>query len=81
MEEIVTVGDISWKIREMLAIEMENIDMSDPKKAVREMVKISAGIGDNDYDALTVKQRLVLVSAINKLNGIGDFTNPAANAQ
>ena len=77
MEETIVVGAKSWKIRELLATEMEDLDFSDKKLSAKKVAQLSTGMSDEEYNSLTFRERLILMRAIDKLNGIGeDFTNP-----
>lgn len=73
-EKEINVNGRVFKIREMLAKEVDAIDFTDSKKSIKEQVKISTGMTDEEYDKLTFKERLIIQKEINALNGIGtDF--------
>jgi len=40
-------------------------------------VVLSTGISDEDYKQLTIKERLYIINAINDINGLSDFPQPA----
>lgn len=63
-------------VRELLAIELDDINFDDKKEAVKKQVTLSTGISEEEYNKLTVKERLSIVNAINDLN-FQDFQKPA----
>lgn len=69
----INVDEKKWIVKELLAIEMDDINFDDKKQALRQQVKLSTGISDEDYNLLTVKERLTIIQKINELNGAGDF--------
>lgn len=77
VEREIEVNSRKFKIRELLAIELDDIDWADRKTAIKKQVLLSTGISDEDYSKLTVKERLAIITEINKINGFDDFQNPA----
>lgn len=77
VEVEILVNEKKFKIRELLAIELDDIDWNDKNLAVKKQVMLSTGISEDDYKKLTVKERLKIVNAINDVNGFSDFQTPA----
>jgi len=74
MESKIIVSGKTFTVRELLARELdEALETEDKKDSLRKQVKFSTGISDDEYDKLTVKERIAIVREINKLNGVEDF--------
>jgi hypothetical protein len=69
MEKEIDVNGRKFKIRELLAIELDDINWDDKKEAIKKQVILSTGLNDADYFKLTVKERLSIIKEINQLNG------------
>ena len=76
----VNVNGKTFLIRELLAIEVDDINWDDKKEAIKKQVILSTGIGEEDYKKLTVKERLAIVNAINELN-FADFQKAEAQTK
>jgi hypothetical protein len=76
-EKEVNVEDKTWKIKEFLASEVDTIDFTDVKGAIKSQVMLATGMSESDYLQLTFKERLNLMTEINSLNGLADFQKPA----
>jgi len=72
----VKIKDKVWNLREILAIELDGIDWSNKFEVIKKQVIISTGISEEDYNKLTVRERMVLMHKINELNGFNDFQVP-----
>jgi hypothetical protein len=72
----IEVNNKKFKIRELLAVELDDVDWSDKKNAIKKQVILSTGISEDDYSKLTVKERMAIIQQINKINGFEDFQNP-----
>ena len=77
VEKEIDVNGRKFKVRELLAIELDDIDWNDKKTAIKKQVILSTGLNDEEYAKLTVKERLALIQKINEINGFSDFLNPA----
>ena len=77
MEKEINVNGRTFKVRELKAIELDDIDWTDKKTAIKKQVMISTGMSEEVYIGLTVKERLAIVKAINEINGFEDFQKPA----
>jgi len=73
MNKTIKVGEKSFVVRELLAVELDDINWDDKKEALKKQVIISTGISEQEYSSLTVKERLAIVRAINEINGFEDF--------
>jgi len=76
MEKEIDVNGRKFKIRELLAIELDDIDWNDKKQAIKKQVILSTGISEEEYAKLTVKERLEIIKEINEINGFSDFLSP-----
>ena len=77
MVEEIDIDGRKFKIRELLAIELDDIDWNDKKNAIKKEVILSTGLSEDEYTKLTVKERMKIVQKINEINGFSDFLNPA----
>ena len=68
----IEVNGKKFTIRELLAVEVDDINFDDKKEAIKKQVILSTGMSDEVYKALTLKERLSIVNAINELNFV-DF--------
>ena len=76
MEKEIVVGEKKFVVREMLAIETDDINWDNRAEAIKKQVMLSAGIKEEEYNKLTVKERLAIVQTINEINGFGAFQEP-----
>jgi len=75
MEKEIAVNGRKIVVRELLAIEIDDINWDDKKESLKQQVILSTGMKDEEYQKLTVRERLTIVQAINELN-YGDFQTP-----
>lgn len=73
MEETIEVSGKKFVVRELLAVELDDIDWNNKPESVKREVILSTGISEDEYKKLTVKERLSIIKKINELNGFGDF--------
>jgi hypothetical protein len=76
MQKEIVVNGKTFVIRELLAIELDGINLEDRAKALREQVRLSTNITDEEYNKLSVKERGAIMKVINELN-FQDFQEPA----
>jgi len=76
MQKEIVVGERKFIVRELLAIELDDVNWDDRKEAVKKQVLFSTGIDEETYNKLTVKERLQIIQTINEINGFGDFQQP-----
>lgn len=69
MEKEIKVGDKTFKVRELLAIELDDIDFTDEKESVKKQVCLSTSISEEEYKKLTVRERLAIIKCMSELNG------------
>lgn len=69
----IQVNGRTFRIRELFAVELDDIDWADKKVALKKQVILSTDITSEDYDKLTVKERMVIIKTINEVNGLADF--------
>ena len=75
MKEVI-IGEKKFVVRELLAIELDDIDLSDNKISIKKQVMLSTGISEEEYAKLTVKERMAILKVITELN-YPDFQVPA----
>lgn len=74
MQKEIVVGERKFLVRELLAVELDDtMDIQDKKLALKKQVTLSAGLNDEEYAKLTVKERIAIINAMNELNGVGNF--------
>jgi uncharacterized protein YbaP (TraB family) len=76
MVKEVEVNEKKFKVRELLAVELDDINWEDKPNAIKKQVMLSTGLSEEEYKNLTVKERVRIIQAINEINGF-DFPNPA----
>jgi len=76
MQKEIKIGEKTFVVREMLAVEMDEINFDDKKEAIKKQITFSTGINEEDYNKLTVKERLTIVQTMNEVNGLADFQQP-----
>ena len=69
MEKEIQVDGKSYKIRELLFVEIINIPADNKQEASKKMIQLATGISDDDFQKLTVKEGLKLMETINEMNG------------
>ena len=72
MQKEIKVGEKTFIVREVLAVETDDIDFDNKKEALKKQVMISTGISEEDYNKLTLKERFSILRVYNELN-IPDF--------
>lgn len=75
MKEIEVNGK-KFVVRELLAKDVDDINWDDKKEALKKQVILSTGISNEEYDKLTLKERLTIITSINEINGLLDFQVP-----
>lgn len=66
----VKIGDKVFKVRELLAVEFDSLPSSENlKERMLDIVSISCGLSKEEISQLTIKNRTLLLEAINDLNG------------
>lgn len=81
-KEEVKIGDKVYVMRELLAKEADEIDFKDFKSAAKKQIQITTGMSDAEYEALTFKERNLLITKCNELNGVGkDFQKTEVSKQ
>ena len=76
MEKSIEVNGRKFVVRELLAIELDDINWDDKKEAIKKQTMLSTGINESDYLKLTVKERISITKVINEINGFEDFQTP-----
>lgn len=73
MEKEIIVGTRTFKVREIIAVELDDVDFNNKKEMQKALVTKGASLSDEDYSKLTLRERLHLLKEINDINGFGDF--------
>ena len=73
MEKQITINNKVITVKELKAIDLDDIDWADKKNAIKKQVQLSTGLTDEEYVNLSIKERLIVVQAINEVNGLEDF--------
>ena len=73
MEKEIEIDEKKYKVRELLGIEVDDINFENKKEAVKRQVMLSTGISEEEFNKLTLKQRLKIINVINEINGLQDF--------
>jgi len=87
MEKDIVVNGKSFKIRELLAIEVDNLefpretDTEEVKKAkfnelAKKQIMCSANLSEEEVAKLTWKERNEIMGTINEINGFSVFQKP-----
>lgn len=76
MQKEIKIGEKTFVVRELLAIEMDSINFEDKKGAIKQQVILSTGLNEEEYNKLTVKERINILQAMNEINGLNDFQKP-----
>ena len=80
-EEEIVVGKKNFKVRELLAIEFDEVEKIDNRvDSMVFLIKKSANLTDDDYATLTLKERKALLEAINRINGWDQNPTVPANS-
>ena len=77
MQKEIEVNGKKFIIRELLAKEVDdaNVDWNNQTEARKVQLTLATGITSEDYDKLTMKERLKIQQTFNELN-IEDFIQP-----
>jgi len=80
MNKEIEVNGKKFIVRELLAIEVDNanVDWNNQNEARKKTLMIATGLTNEDYDKLTMKERLKIQQTYNELN-IEDFQQPVKN--
>jgi hypothetical protein len=76
MQKEIEVNGRKFVVKEMLAVDLDSLNLDDKKESVKVQVISSTGMTEEEYLKLTVKERLAIMNAINELN-FQDFHTPA----
>ena len=68
MKREIEVEGRKFIVRELLGIEVDEINFEDKKEAIRKQVTLSTGLTDDEYNKLTVKERLSIMNVIGEIN-------------
>jgi hypothetical protein len=69
MQKELKIGEKTFIVRELLAIELDDINFDDKKESIKKQVMLSTGLSEEQYKNLTIKERFGIVNAINEING------------
>jgi hypothetical protein len=69
MQRELKIGEKTFIVRELLAIELDDINFDDKKESIKKQVMLSTGLSEEQYKNLTIKERFAIVNTINEING------------
>ena len=72
----IEVNDKKFTITELKYKELTSFADLEKGEASKNVILVSTGMTDEEYDNLSVKEGIVLQKEINELNGLEDFLNP-----
>ena len=72
----IEVNDKKFTITELKYKELTSFTDLEKGEAAKNVMLVSTGMTDEEYDNLSVKEGIVLQKEINELNGLEDFLNP-----
>ncbi len=77
MEKEIVVNGRKFVVRELLATEVDNADINwnDINDSRKKQLMLATNLTSEDYDKLTMKERLKIQQVFNELN-IEDFPQP-----
>lgn len=76
MEKKVKIGDKEFTVKEIKYKEMTKGDSEDKEAMSKNIMLLSTGMSEIDYDDLTIKEGVAIMKVVNEINGLEDFTNP-----
>lgn len=68
----IVVGSKTFNIRELKAIELDDIDFSDKKNGLKKQILLSTGLSEDEYNNLSVKERHRIITTMNDINGLNE---------
>jgi len=77
MQREVIVGENKFVVRELLAVEVDKADINwnDVNDSRKKQIMLSTSLTSEEYDKLTMKERLKIQQVFNELN-VEDFPLP-----
>lgn len=75
MQKEIQVGEKKFIVRELLAIELDDINFEDKKGANKAQICLSTGLSEEAYQKLSVRERSAIMKVIVELN-YPDFQTP-----
>ena len=69
-EEQVVVGDKTYNVKEVKYKDVAALGEIDKSEAAKQMMVLSTGMTEEEYNELSMSDGIKLTNAINKLNGI-----------
>ena len=73
MEKEVEISTRKVKIKEILFVDMMDIDNTNKKEATKKTLKLGSDLSEEEIEKLTVADGIKVTKAINELNGFVDF--------
>lgn len=69
----VNINGRVFVVRELLATELDDVNWQDTKSLIKKQVILSANLKEEEYNQLTLRERLGLIKAINEVNGLDEI--------
>lgn len=72
----IKISEKTYILNELKYKQLKDIDKDGAEHRARNMLMLSANITVEEFDDLSMKDGLTLQTAINEINGFGDFQKP-----
>ncbi len=78
MEEKIKIGDKEFTVKELLYVDVIDLEGVEKKELAKKMIMISTGISEEELNQLSLKEGIELQKKINEVSGLDlkDFQNP-----
>jgi hypothetical protein len=72
MEKQVKIGDRTYTVKEIRYKDVIALGTTDQGLIARKMLQLSAGVTDEEFDALSMRDGVALTQAVNEVNGLDE---------
>ena len=72
MERIVKIGEREVTIKEVKFGEYFTGEQKSPKEEIKRLIMASAGLSEEEFNGLSLKDGLILVNTVNEVNGLNE---------
>lgn len=73
MEKEIVINDKKYIVKEVKYKDIISLSQMPKETMARELMKLSIGITDAEFDDLSMKTGVELQKVVNEVNGLGDF--------
>lgn len=74
MQKEIKIGEKTYIVRELKYKDVTKMADIPKEEAVKQMLILSTGITDTEFDELTLSQGLELQKSVNEVNGLDSFS-------